>query len=172
LEFKQKMSDTYTYSARNVDNPDVVVTFTLENDHLRLSLTGLLEQAGKVPTSEDKLADIKEQFKNQAMPGTIKLLETITGPIHVGDLAVHSNGEYLALKAWQRVGGLRLAPLKIDMGRVDNPPAAKAFVAELKSRQKAAAHAGRFFGPLDYWVGWAALFFGVVLLLRWPRKKH
>ena len=166
------MADTYTYTARNVDNPDVMVTFTLEDDYLRLSLTGLVEQAGKVSVSDKKLAEVKEQFKAQAMPGTMKLLENLMGPIHVNDLAIYSKGEQLALKGWQRVGGLRLAPLKIDMGRIDNPPAAEAFVAELKSRQERAAHAGIFFGPLDYWIGWAALFFGFVLLLRWPLKKR
>ena len=166
------MADTYTYTARNINNPDVVVTFTLEDDHLHLSLTGLLEQAGKISDSDEKLAEVKRQLKTQAIPGTMKLLENLVGPIHVSDLALRSNGEGLVLKAWQRVGGLRLAPLKINMGQVDNPPAAEAFVAELKARQKAAAHAGKFFGPLDYWIGWAALFFGIVLLLRWPRRNR
>ena len=54
----------------------------------------------------------------------------------------------------------------IDIGRLDNLPAAEVFVAELKSQQEAATHAGKFFGPLDYWIGWAALLFEVVLPFR------
>jgi hypothetical protein len=165
------MVDTYTYTARNVENPDVAVTFTLEDDYLRLSLTGLLEQAGKVSESDEKLAEIKNQFKAQAMPGTMKLIETVSGPIHVSDVSVRSNNQYLVLNAWQRVGGLRLIPLKINMGQIDNPAAAEAFVAELKARKYETSHAGRFFGPLDYWIGWAALIFVAALLIRWPRHR-
>ena len=45
---------TYTYTARSVDNPDRVVTFTLLDDHMRINLTGLLDQANTVVASQER----------------------------------------------------------------------------------------------------------------------
>lgn len=75
------------------------------------------------------------------------------------------------MNLWNRILGLRLAPVQMDLGRVDNPDAARAFVDELEERQAEVEEPGRFGGPLDYWLGWASLIAGVVLLFRWPRMR-
>lgn len=156
---------TYTYTARNAENPDLVVTFTLENEHLRLTLAELLEKAVRVAQSDEKITEAKQILRSEAPSGALKL----TGPVHVKDVQIHmDDDQHFKLNAWQRLAGLRLAPLRLNIGRIDNPEAAEAFAAELEERQAAAAPAGKFFGPLDYWAGWAGLLFLIVLLVRWP----
>lgn len=164
------MADTYTYTARNVENPELVMTFTLENNHLRLSMPDMLGMIGQVSGAEEKLNEAKEQLRTQARPGVVKAIESVSGPIHVNDVSVKFADERLSFSAWQRLANLRLAPYWLNLGQVDNAAAAEAFVTELKSRQARASYPGRFFGPLDYWLGWAALGFIIAILLRWPRK--
>ena len=57
------------------------------------------------------------------------------------------------------------------MGQIDNVDAAKAFEEELIRRKESASHIGKFFGPLDYWIGWAGLVLLVGVLIRWPGKR-
>lgn len=164
--------ETYTYTARNADDPDQVLTLSLENNHLHFYLTGVLRKVEQVSQADDKLDEAKQQLKSQVKPGLLKVAEGLSGPFHINDVAAHFNGEQFQLNAWQRLAGLRLAPLWINMGRVDNSDAAEAFVSELEERQASASHPGRFFGPLDYWLGWAAVFFVLVVLFRWPRRAR
>jgi hypothetical protein len=72
---------------------------------------------------------------------------------------------------WQRLGGLRLAPIMFNMGKIDNEAAAEAFVKELEKRKAEEEHAGKFFGPLDYWFGWLGIVFLIGFLIRWPQRK-
>ena len=103
----------------------------------------------------------------QAKPALLKLRESISGPLHIDDVIVRMNDGHLRITLWQRMGGLRLAPVRLDMGKVDNVEAAEAFVDELEHRQKETrSNASRFFGPLDYWIGWAGLFLLVGLFIR------
>lgn len=163
--------ETYTYTARNVNDPDRVVTFTLYNNHLRVNLTGVMEQAGTVINAEEKSAEIGRQLSTQAKPAMVKMVENFSGPAHVNDVDASLEDERLKVLLWQRFGGLRLAPVQFNMGKIDNPDAAEAFVNELDQRKETAPSAGRFFGPLDYWVGWAGLLFVVGILFRWPRRR-
>jgi len=165
------MTNTYTYTARNADQPDLVVTFTLEDEHLRLSLPEVLEQVGQIAHADEKVAEAAQQLKVQVKPGALKVIQSFSGPVHLGDTAARLTGESLKVRLWQRVAGLRLAPLWLDLGQVDNPEAAEAFVAELARRKAAVSYPGRFFGPLDYWVGWTALLLFILVLLRWSRKR-
>lgn len=167
-----EMTETYTYTARNADDPDRMVTFTLANGHVHLNLSGVMEQVSKISAADEKGAEAREQLQKQMQPAAMKVAETLSGPIEVGDVEAHLDGERLKLWAWQRVGGLRLAPMAVKIGRVDNVEAAEAFVEELDERKTSAAHAGKFFGPLDYWLGWAALLVAVIALLRWPGRRN
>lgn len=164
------MTDTYTYTARNADNSDLMVTFTLENEHLRLSMPEMLEKIGRVSRADEKLSEARAQLESQVKPGAVKAIESISGPVHVNDASVQLADERLKFSAWQRLVNLRLTPFWLNLGRVDNPDAAEAFIRELKARQSTAAHPGRFFGPLDYWLGWATLVLFIAVLLRWPRR--
>jgi hypothetical protein len=165
------MKDTYTYTARNVDNPEAVVTFTLENDHLRLSLPELLEKVTQVAQAGERAHEAARQLKSQLKPGTLKAIEGALGPVHVNDTSVWLTAQQLKVLLWQRLAGLRIVPMWLNLGRVDNPEAAAAFVNEVRQRKGAAPHPGRFSGPLDYWAGWAGLLLVIALLIRWSRNR-
>lgn len=167
------MTETYTYTARNVNNPEKVITFTLYDGHMRVNLTGLLEDLGTITAAEDKAAEAKRQLKSQAGPTTLKVLENMTGPFHVRDTSASLDEEdRLRVMAWKRMAGFRLAPVMISAGRVDNPEAAEAFVEELDQRAEETESINRFFGPLDYWLGWLLMITGLVVLFRWPGKEE
>jgi hypothetical protein len=169
-ERMQKNHKTYTYTARNINNPGKVVTFTLLNGHMRVNLTGLLDQAQTVASSEEKSGELKDQVSLQAKPALLKLKEGISGPIHVNDVNARMEDDRLQVTLWQRMGGLRLAPVQFDMGQVDNEEAAEAFVDELEQRkEETESDARRFFGPLDYWIGWAGLLLLIGLFIRRPK---
>lgn len=167
----QENPETYTYTARNANDPSKVVTFTLYNNHMRVNLTGVMEQAGKVVGAEEKPAEAGHQLSNQAKPAAMKMLEGVSGPVHVSDVNAHLDDDQLRVMLWQRVAGLRLAPIQFNMGEVDNADAAEAFVDELNQRREDSPHAGKFFGPLDYWIVWAGLMVLVGFLFRWPRQR-
>ena len=166
----KEMKDTYTYTARSAADPDRVVTFTLVNGHMMLNLTGVMDQLSEVVTADEKATTVKEQMKKQIGPSMMKGIEQLSGPVHVRDVAADLVEGRLVVRAWQRAGGLRLAPMVIGIDRVDNVEAAEAFVEELDTRQNSVQSAGKFAGPLDYWFGWAALF--LIVLLRWPAKRR
>lgn len=167
----EQKHQTFTYTARSLNNPDRVITFTLYNSHLRVNLTGLVEQAGKISKAEDKPAEIAEQIKTQAQPVLTKITEEMSEPVHVNDVNANLSDEHLKVTMWQRLAGLRLAPVIFNMGKIDNEAAAKGFIKELEQRQAKEEQAGRFFGPLDYWFGWLGIVLLIGFLLRWPRNK-
>jgi len=165
---------TYTFTARDTENPDKVVTFTLDDEQLRLNFTGVLEKLGKIGTAEEKGSEARLQMKTQLTPATIKLMQNLSGPVHLSDVSANLNGgdgEHLNLTVWQRLGGLRLVPVKVSMGRVDNVEAAEAFVDELEERKREIEPASRFGGPLDYWFGWLGVGMLAGLLIRWWRRS-
>lgn len=133
--------ETYTYTARDAAQPDQVATFTLYEE-------------------------TRPKMMTQAQPAALKLASRLTGPVHLRDMQVRLIGNRLEVILWQRVAGLRLFPLFLDMGLVDNAEAAQAFVQEVEERQKTSPHPGRFLGALDYWAGWLA--WG--LILKWIGK--
>lgn len=164
---------TYTYTARNINNPDKVVTFTLYDGHMRVNLTGLLDQANTVASSEEKSGELKQQVSLQAKPALLKLREGISGPIHISDVNAEMDDDQFQVTLWPRVAGLRLAPVKFDMGQVDNEDAAEAFVDEVEQRKEnTKSDARRFFGPLDYWIGWAGLMLLIGLFIRRPKQSE
>lgn len=164
---------TYTYTARNINDPDKVVTFTLLDGHMRVNLTGLLDQANTVAGSEEKSGELKRQVSLQAKPALLKLKEGISGPIHINDVNAKLEDEQLQVTLWQRMGGLRLAPVQVDMGQVDNEEAAEAFVDELEHRkEETKSNVSKFFGPLDYWLGWAGLMLLIGLFIRRPKHNE
>ena len=164
---------TYTYTARNINDPDKVVTFTLLDGHMRVNLTGLLDQANTVASSEEKSGELKRQVSLHAKPALLKLKEGISGPIHINDVNAKLEDEQLQVTLWQRMGGLRLAPVQVDMGQVDNEEAAEAFVDELEQRkEETKSNASNFFGPLDYWLGWAGLMLLIGLFIRRPKHNE
>lgn len=163
--------ETYTYTARSANDPSNVVTFTLYNNHLKVNLTGLFDQAGKVAQAEEKPTEIKNQVSTQVKPVAMKIVENLTGPVHIRDVNAYIDEEKLKVVLWQRSAGLRLAPVLFNMKKVDNVEAAKAFVDEVEQRKIGASNKGRLWGPLDYWIGWAGLLVAAGFFIRWLRVR-
>jgi hypothetical protein len=167
----QKNHETYTYTARSAIDPGKVVTFTLYNNHMRVNLTGFMEQASQVAGAEQKPEAIKQQITTQAKPAVVKIVENLSGPVHISDVDAHMEDEQLKVVLWQRTAGLRLAPVQFNMRRVDNLEAAEAFVDEVQERKSEAPSEGKFWGPLDYWAGWAGLLLVVGIFFRWRKNQ-
>jgi cell pole-organizing protein PopZ len=166
------MNNTFTFTARDRQNPEKVVTLTLFDHHARVNITGMIDAVEEIRQAEEKDSEAGRQIAAQAVPAALKLSETISGPVQVNDLKAQIDGESMEISAWQRAAGLRLAPIHIHIDEVDNPEAAEAFVNELDRRQENAPQPGRFAGPLDYWIGWAGLALGAGLLFLWPHKSN
>jgi len=161
-----KNNKTYTYTARNTENPDKVVTFTLDDERMRVNMTDLLDETQTVISSESKPKELMRQAKSKVSPAFLKLREKISGPVHISDVNARLSGDRFLVRVWPRLAGLRLLPVGINMGQVDNEDAAEAFVDELESRKETEPAAKKFFGPFDYWFGWAGLMLLVGLFIR------
>jgi hypothetical protein len=168
------MENTYTYTARSADNPEKVVTFTLRGSKMTVGPGAALETIEKAitaATDEDQEGPSPHLWLK---PTAVALVERGTGPFRVQDVTagVDDNG-YLSLSAWLRPAGLRLFPVPLMHGRVDNPDAAKAFVKELESRKEEAGMPSPLLGWMDYWATW--LIAGGVLfavLESWRRGQR
>jgi hypothetical protein len=89
----------------------------------------------------------------------------------VADVDVSAENGNLRVTAWNRSGGLRLAPIIFNLGEIDNPVAAKAFEKELNRRKQAATHPSNLPAPLDFWASWVlASLAAFVMLALWFRK--
>lgn len=166
------MTKTYTLTARDGLNPDQTITLTLFPEYVRVNLTGLWDQFGKIATAEDKPDEVKSQIQSQVQPATLKLLETISGPVHIKDFDAALKDNRFTIQVWQRFRKLRLAPIQLVIDPVDNPDAAAAFIDELQKRQDKASRAARFPGILDYWFTWVGMLLGVIALILWPQKNQ
>lgn len=168
------MTETYTYTARHALDPEKVITFTMQGEILQINMTGMLDSIGDILGDENRKEALKSQVKKQARPTMLKVMEGMTGPIHISDVKGEMAGEdsdELKLTVWKRVGGLRAAPIRLNFGKVDNPPAAEAFIQRLSQRKNETEHIGKFFGPLDYWLGWFVMIFAVIILWKWPWRN-
>lgn len=169
------MPFTYTYTARNKENPDKVITFTIFDDYLKVNLTGVLDRVSDVVEEheeETRKEQIKTFLSTQSGSALYKALERLSGPVHINDVCATLEEDQLNLTLWKRMAGLRVAPITISMGNVDNPEAANQFIDTLIDRQKSAESPSVFAGPLDYWVTWVALLIGLIVLIRWPKKDQ
>ena len=176
------MEKTYTYTARSAEYPEQVVTFTLHDTHMSVGLGAPLEhleralhigeeeeapeeEGGEAEGAEEAQEDLSLWLK----PMAVSLVERGTRPFRVDDVAAQAADDWLQVKAWVRTGGLRLMPITLIDGRVDNPAAAHAFVEEVAERK--ATTGPNLLGLLDYWATWfVAGFLMVVLFQLWRRR--
>jgi hypothetical protein len=172
------MENTYTYTARNPDNPAEVVTFTLYDHSLGVGLGAPLEhveravEAVQAARTEEEGVEPSFPVGPWLKPTAIALLERGTHPFNVNDVDASLAGDELSVRAWLRTGGLRVAPLTLLQGRVDNPLAAEAFVDEVSRRRDELPGVFKVAGVFDYWVTWfltGAL--AVVLFQLWRQKR-
>jgi hypothetical protein len=166
------MPFTYTYTARNTDNPDRVLTFTIFENYLRVNLTGMIDRVSEIVSEEDSKSAVKDFLTTQSGSAIYKAVERLSGPIHVNDVDPYYEEGQFKLRFWKRVAGLRFAPITLSMGNVDNPEAAGEFIDTLIDRQEKTHKPGPFSGPLDYWATWFGLVIGLIVLIKWPRKKE
>ena len=163
---------TYTYTARNAEDPERVVTFTLDEESMRINLTDLMDETENIVTSESKPRELMRQAKTKLTPVLMKLREKVMGPVHVSDVNASLDEDRLRVRMWPRMAGLRLLPVGINMGQVDNEDAAEAFVDELETRKEEEPEARKFFGPFDYWFGWAGLMLLVGFFIRRYQQRE
>lgn len=166
------IENTYTYTARSADDPASVVTFTLLNGHMRVNLTDVMEQVAVVAGAQEKPEEIKRQLSTQTKPIFTKALENYLGPVHIHDVDAKLKNDRLKVILWQRISGLRLAPVIFKLGKIDNEDAAEAFVDEVNQRKTKTSLGRKFSGPLDYWAGWAGILILAGGLLRWMVKRN
>lgn len=165
------MPFTYTYTARNEKNPEKVITFTIFDDYLKVNLTGLLDRVSDVVNEDTREKAIKSFISAQSSSAIYKAVERLSGPVHIKDVSPCLEDGTFKLTFWKRLAGLRVAPITIAMGDVDNPEAAAQFIETLLERQDLAEAPGVFAGPLDYWATWVGMLIGLIILIRWPRKE-
>ena len=166
--------ETYTYTARSAENPEKVVTFTLRGSKMTVGPGAALETIEKAIT-----AAADEEQKGPAhhlwlKPTAIALIERGTGPFRVQDVdaSVDDSG-YLNLSAWLRPAGLRLFPVPLMHGKVDNADAAKAFVKELEARKEKAGMPSPLLGWMDYWATWLIAGGALLAVLEsWRRSQQ
>jgi hypothetical protein len=178
------MAETYTYTARSAENPERVVTFTLRGARMSVGVGAPLEQVERAlrltrgeegPEAEEVEGEAPieaaegERPKLWLRPMAVSLVERGTRPVHVDDVVANVSDDWLSVKTWVRAGGLRLFPITLIDGRVDNPVAAGDFVEEVQDRKSVSGF--QVLGLLDYWATWIVA--GVValaMLQQWRRK--
>ena len=165
------MPFTYTFTARNKENPNRVMTFTIFDDYLKVNLTGLVDQVSEVVEEDERQDAVKDFITTQSGTALYKAVERLSGPVHVTDVSPFLEEGQFKLTFWKRFAGLRFAPITLAMGDVDNPQAAAQFLETLLDRQDRADKPGFFAGPLDYWATWIVLVLGVIALIKWPKKE-
>ncbi|MCL7454272.1 MAG: hypothetical protein M8467_14625 [Anaerolineae bacterium] len=167
------MEDTYTYTARSIEYPERAVTFTLHDHHMSVEMAAPVEQVERMLAAREgeEEGEFEDESKVWLKPLAVSLLERGVGPFRLEDVYPLADEDRLRVKAWYRAGGLGLLPVTLLDGRVDNPDAAEAFVAEIGRRKEEFTGATGFLSIMDYWITWFAagfLFFG--LLSMWRRK--
>jgi hypothetical protein len=178
------MAKTYTYTARSAENPERVVTFTLRDSRMSVGVGAPLEQVERAiqlgrgeeePEEEQVEGEVEvaveetEEPKLWLRPVAVSLVERGTGPVHVDDVVAKLTGEWLTVKSWIRTGGLRLIPITLIDGRVDNPVAAEDFVKEIEERKSVTGF--NLFGLFDYWATWiVTALLALAMFQKWRRK--
>lgn len=164
------MENTYTYTARSAIQPEKIVTFTLHDDELSISVGAPLEQvelavAGITAEDEDEAPEAQLWLK----PLALSLIERGTGPFNIEDVDAEIDKDRLKVNGWVRLGGLRGGAITLMDGRVDNPDAAQAFIEELAERK---AELTSPVLPLDYWITWIGVLSSLVILfVFWQRRS-
>ena len=171
------MENTFTYTARSALAPEEVVTFTLYDDRMSVDLGAPIEHVERAlqdmqekPEAEEEEEEAKASFY-AIKPTAISLLERGTHPFRIGDVSAQARNGGLAVTAWVRAKGLRLAPVHFGWEQVDNPEGAHTFVEQLRARKEAASSPGWLRGPMDYWASWLLLAGVLATALFWPRRR-
>lgn len=168
------MEETYTFTARSAVDPSRVVTLTLHDHRLSVGTGPPLEQVERAVAEEERESEEAPPAAGRPWlrPLAVSLLQRGTQPFPVEDVFAQIKVDQLSVKAWYRARGLRLIPVTLIDGQVDNPEAALAFVEELNSRKSEVRLTFGFLELLDYWATWAMAFVSVIaVLVLWRRRR-
>ena len=148
--------NTLTFTARGIQDPDKMATFTLQNGSVSVQLGNtLLKEMVNVSETYQAEEDVNmaDLTKATAVGAAQKMLRTL--PLQ--DFDANIDGNTLHTTAWIRKGGLRAAPVSMTWQEVDNPDAARAFVQEVEDRKEQLPKVQALPSILDYWVSWLVL---------------
>lgn len=182
------MAKTYTYTARSAENPERVVTFTLRDSRMSVGIGDPLEQVeraiglargkgegpepeveGEILEDEEMPVSSEEAPKLWLRPMAVSVVQRGTRPVHVDDVVTRVDEDWLRVRTWIRTGGLRLLPITLIDGQVDNPVAAQDFVEEVRERKTISGF--NPFALFDYWLTWVmGAATALVMLQQWRRK--
>jgi len=165
------MPFTYTYTARSVKDINKAIILTISEDKLMIDLAGLFDKVSELSSGGDRGEIIKDVLSSQSETVLLKVMEKLSEPVHLKDVSVDFEDEDLNIIFWKRLGGLRLAPIVISMGEVDNPEATLAFIETVRSRQATLEKPGMFQGPLDYWATWGLMAIGTLVFISRLKKR-
>jgi len=144
---------TLTFTARNIEDPNRLATFTLQNGNVAVQLgEALVEQVESAleTLDEEQQSTVRSWLKPAATGAT----QAVINPIPVEDFNANMTPEGdFRTTAWVRARGLRLAPISINWEQVDNPEGAAAFVEELDRRREVTT-TSKSLNPFDYWATW------------------
>jgi hypothetical protein len=162
-----------------------MVTFTLHGNQLSVSAgapVALIEQALDT-VSPDEEVEQPEEVAEAAVeaaqepaqptprlwlkPLAISLAERGLGSFPLRDIDVSFEEDSLQVRGWPRIGGLRLVPINIMRGQVDNRDAAMAFRDEVAERKESLRSGANL---LDYWGTWLAA--GAALATAFSLWRH
>lgn len=169
------MKETLTFTARGIDDPRQVTTLTLHDHLLSVGSGPPIEQFDRA--SIERVGDFRLlRGRLWLRPLALSLLQRESGAFPVSDVLARLDEDYLAVKLWLRAGGLRVVPVTLVDGRIDNPQAATAFVAKLTERQGEADTQFDLLRPFDYWITWIlagliSLATAIFLLRRHRRRR-
>jgi hypothetical protein len=167
-------NNTFTFTARSQKNPEKMITYTLNNGHVRLEMGNvMLEQLETAAENHGQDAGVK--VGDWAKPAAVGAMQKLMQPLPLTDFDASAKGDGFRTTTWLRPGGLRLAPIVMSWDTVDNPDGAHAFVEELNLRKEAAEQTEQMPAVFDYWVSWllafgALAFTGVLLARLWRQK--
>ncbi len=164
------MEDTYTYTARSLEHPQQVVTFTLHDKWLSVDIGAPVEQVENIVSAVQDDAEL-EEVSTGLKPLALSLMERGTKPCRLADVSVGLDEDRLFVGSWTRVSGLRLSTLTLMHERVDNPDAAQAFVDEVQRRQESLSASMGVLGIFDYWATWVAVSTSLLVFFLFWRKR-
>lgn len=177
------MKNTYTYTARSNEHPEKIVTFTLYEGRVLVGIGAPLEQIAQVTgaiQAQRSAAEAAEtgteipvsaQPKLWLRPIAISLVQRATTPFRIVDVNARMAENRLTVNAWVRAGGLRLFPIALMSGNIDNLAAATDFVAEVERRKAERRNGPAFLSLFDYWGTWIVATGLVVGLFNFWRQK-
>lgn len=168
------MEETFTFTARSAVDPSRVVTLTLHDHQLSVGTGPPMEHIQRASSEDDTEAEGERQPRSRPWlrPLAIALVQQATRPFPIHDVFADVEEDRLSVQAWYRARGLRLLPITLISGRVDNPAGAQDFVEELKQRRADVAPRFGFLELFDYWATWALTLFSLgAAFILWRRRS-